>query len=134
MKFPRAVKFRRAKKRCHDIWSKIVRRRDGECVLCGNTETLQAHHWIIHSGSSLSTRFLIDNGVTLCYACHIFKVHGRGDAVHFDQIKTYMFGKSGLTAARYEEIKVLGKEIAHFSLEDLAQIEEVLSKIMAQEK
>lgn len=46
-----------------------VRRRDGGCVVCGNTKKLHVHH-IIPDG--LSTE---DNLVTLCRTCHQV-VHG----------------------------------------------------------
>jgi hypothetical protein len=91
-------------------------------------ETLQAHHWIVHSGSSLGTRFLVDNGATLCYPCHIFKVHGRGDAFYFDQIRAYM--ASRVDEERYETIKRVGREPAQFSIEDLEMIEGHLKEML----
>lgn len=124
----RAVQFRLTKKRCHELWSKIVRRRDGCCILCGTTETLQAHHWIVHAGSSLGTRFLLNNGVALCYPCHIFKVHGRGDAFYFDQIKDHMT-RQFVTEAEYDEIKSIGRSPVQFSLEELEQIEARLKTV-----
>ena len=52
-----------------DIWaSKAVRLRDGACVHCGNTETMQAMH--IYTRKNKATRYSLDNLLTGCYACH----------------------------------------------------------------
>lgn len=57
------------------MWSKEVKRRDGnKCVLCGTTEGLQAHHIkpvILYPEYKND----LDNGITLCRACHL-KTHG----------------------------------------------------------
>jgi hypothetical protein len=52
------------------IWAKMVRERDGCCANCGKRPPyqLQAHHVMPRSRSS--TRFLLDNGITLCAHCH----------------------------------------------------------------
>jgi hypothetical protein len=52
-----------------------VRLRDGKCMLCGNTDHLAAHHFIVSSARSLQSRFDPSNGIALCYGCHIHKVH-----------------------------------------------------------
>lgn len=55
-------------------WSQKVRARDGKCVECGATGRLHAHHvkpWKHHP----ELRFDLNNGVTLCPACHQ-KAHG----------------------------------------------------------
>lgn len=114
--------FKILKKETWDICSKVVRQRDGhKCILCGSTKGLSAHHWIIHARGSLATRFIEANCVTLCYACHIFKVHARGDAGTLDQIKTYMIGRF-LDLETYEKIKLLGNGISDMAPEELAEI------------
>jgi hypothetical protein len=62
------------------IWSSAVKERDGfKCMLCGRPQQegrgkgLNSHHLITRL--KYSTRWNIDNGVALCYACHIRKVH-----------------------------------------------------------
>ena len=116
--------IRRAKKRCHDLWSKAVRARDNNrCILCGKTEGLNAHHWIVHAAGSLGTRFLLGNGVALCYGCHIFKVHARGDAQYMDQIKSYMIPKF-ISQEEYEIIKIKGNQICKMGLDDLLAVED----------
>jgi hypothetical protein len=55
-------------------WSLAVRNRDGQCVECGATGKLHAHHvkpWKKHP----ELRFDVANGVTLCPPCHQ-KAHG----------------------------------------------------------
>ena len=52
------------------IWSKKVRERDGKCLNCGKTESLNAHH-VMPRGRK-STRFVLDNGISLCAGCHVF--------------------------------------------------------------
>lgn len=55
-----------------NLWSQIVRSRDGfTCVLCGKTRyqtQIDAHH--IVGRSYYETRWLIENGTSLCKACH----------------------------------------------------------------
>ena len=60
-------------------WSKAVRARDGKCVMCHKTDTLQAHHWLFRRGHSMALAVDIANGATLCYGCHIGRVHHDGD-------------------------------------------------------
>lgn len=52
-----------------------MRQRDGKCVLCGSTNSLAAHHFIVNAARSLALRYNPDNGVALCYSCHIHKIH-----------------------------------------------------------
>lgn len=55
-----------------EIWSKEVRERDGnKCFLCGSTEHLQAHHILPKHGWK-DYRLDLNNGITLCAACHNF--------------------------------------------------------------
>lgn len=51
-------------------WRVSVIRRDKKCVACGSLKKRQAHH--LEDGSHNSDlRFDVDNGVTLCYKCHM---------------------------------------------------------------
>lgn len=61
------------------LWSQAVRNRDGKCIMCYKTETLQAHHWLFRRGHSMALAVDIANGATLCYGCHIGRVHHDGD-------------------------------------------------------
>ena len=57
------------KKKLDTLWSKLVRERDGKCLYCGSTENLQAHH--IYSRVSYTTRWVLGNGITLCFTHHL---------------------------------------------------------------
>ena len=52
-------------------WSQLVRKRDNDtCEACGNFGHTNAHH--IESRAIKSLRFLPENGIALCAACHTF--------------------------------------------------------------
>ena len=70
MKKPRKPSITTLKRKCDQAWSLLVRTRDGQCVVCGRRENLQAHH-LIHR-ASLFFRHNPENGVTLCPLCHEF--------------------------------------------------------------
>ena len=63
------------------VWRKSVYARDNyTCQKCGNRENIQAHH--IKSISEYPEHALeLDNGITLCIACH-GKAHGRKLSLH----------------------------------------------------
>lgn len=75
-KTPKAVVLKRLKKACLSLWSELVRERDGhKCLLCGKTENLTAHHWCVPKRGHEAFAYNPMNGATLCYACHIHRVH-----------------------------------------------------------
>ena len=51
------------------IWSKNIKKRDKECVICGNKKKLNSHH-IIYKSVSPQLQYNINNGITLCINCH----------------------------------------------------------------
>ncbi len=54
---------------CDQLWALLVKLRDGnKCVICGATEYINAHHLI--SRRIFLTRFIVDNGISLCPKCH----------------------------------------------------------------
>ncbi|MDR1434732.1 Cas8a1 family CRISPR/Cas system-associated protein, partial [Candidatus Endomicrobiellum devescovinae] len=63
------------KKELDAIWAKKVRERDKKCLMCGKTETLQAHHFLKSRARSIKYRWDMRNGITLCYTCHLYKIH-----------------------------------------------------------
>ena len=130
----RSVKTKRIKKRLHDLWSKLVRHRDKACVLCGESEkVLNAHHWIVNAGRSLSVRFCLGNGVTLCYSCHIFKVHQTAAAVYTDKIRDYMI-PDHISMDDFNRITVLAEERSDFTLEDLEVLEAAFKRLWERTK
>lgn len=52
-------------------WALAVKERDGwKCVICGNTERLNAHHIIVRENHE--TKLDINNGLSLCPKHHFF--------------------------------------------------------------
>jgi 5-methylcytosine-specific restriction endonuclease McrA len=61
-------------------WAKKVKFRDRfECKACGYKGYLHSHH-ILPKSKYPKYRYNINNGITLCYLCHLGKngVHGKG--------------------------------------------------------
>ena len=57
------------KRYCFEIWSNLVRERDGyKCFMCNKTTHLNAHHII--SKKWIKTSLDIQCGITLCADCH----------------------------------------------------------------
>lgn len=76
----------RARKELHILWSYTVRQRDGYvCKWCEhdgrhnvNTKN-HAHHIVPRSVSGTNGAFDVDNGVTLCYPCHLYRLKSEVD-------------------------------------------------------
>jgi predicted restriction endonuclease len=52
-------------------WAKSVKERDGfKCVICGDTERLNAHHLIVRENHE--TKYDVENGLSLCPKHHFF--------------------------------------------------------------
>lgn len=54
----------------HAEWALAVRQRDGQCVRCGATKYLHAHH-IKPKADFPELRYELSNGMTLCEPCHM---------------------------------------------------------------
>ena len=67
--------IRQLVKEADKLASEVVRLRDKRCLMCGATEGLQAHHFIVTKGASTKHRWDLRNLISLCYPCHIHKVH-----------------------------------------------------------
>jgi 5-methylcytosine-specific restriction endonuclease McrA len=99
---------KRERKELDRIWSRIVLERDGRtCQLCGRTGN-NPHH--VFSRKHLSTRHDPDNGITLCWACHIHRAHsdyetfrdfiiGRWGQDKYDRMKRRAYGVKGVDHA-----------------------------------
>jgi 5-methylcytosine-specific restriction endonuclease McrA len=55
------------------LFSRIIRERDGRCMHCGTGSNLQCAHIISRSYKSIRT--LEDNAVALCRSCHVRFTH-----------------------------------------------------------
>lgn len=67
--------IKQLRKIADDLASQVVRLRDRRCMICGETENLQTHHFIVTKGASTKHRWDLRNLISLCYPCHIHKVH-----------------------------------------------------------
>ena len=86
-------------------WRKEVIERDGCCVVCDSKESLHAHHLNCAVYHPL-LKFDVNNGVTLCYACHTllhchFKKNYRvkcteDDFIDFKLLAKHFINKGGL--------------------------------------
>jgi predicted restriction endonuclease len=93
------------KRELDKLWSKMVRERDGKCVLCGaKDKQLYAHHFIVNRARSIKYRYDIRNGVALCYACHRFKVHKTAAFEYVGAIADYAIANEILTLEELKEI------------------------------
>lgn len=64
---------KKAKKQLDVLWSRWIRERDRICRKCKKADSSQAAH--IFGRGNLSTRWDIQNGLGMCYYCHIFWAH-----------------------------------------------------------
>ncbi len=72
-------------------WGRLVRDRDGwKCAMCSETNNLAAHHWCRGAQRSKMARWCLDNGITLCYTCHIRLAHERPDWLLYDSFRRYI--------------------------------------------
>lgn len=60
-------------KNLDQVFSKYIRTRDGHCLWCGTTSSLQCAHII--GRANFRFRWEPSNAIALCYACHIYKWH-----------------------------------------------------------
>lgn len=65
------------RKKLDRLWFEQIYERDkGTCQRCKRGDTLAGHH-IFGKRTYPATRWNLDNGILLCYACHIFFAHSR---------------------------------------------------------
>ena len=106
---------------CHAAWSICVRFRDKKCAMCGSTENLHAHHCLVPKSKSTGVRFLLENGIALCYRCHMKIVHkGLERKNWFDRLKEIIDAKVSLI--RQAEIIKLSHEEKKWTREELQQV------------
>ena len=92
-----------------ELCSKYVRMRDNKCILCGgyvgDIKKLQSHHWAVSRARSLKYRFDERNLVSLCYGCHILKIHHNPSLLLLDELKNRVLLNGIATQEDIEEIK-----------------------------
>ena len=74
------------KKKLHDRWSSVVRQRDNyACQWCAHDGkhkvnlSNHAHHIVSRALCGNNGAFDVDNGVTLCFQCHLFRLKSEVD-------------------------------------------------------
>ena len=118
MKAKRKVsKKRTLEKKCLDLWSKCVRARDLTCRGCNSDYRLSAHH--IRSRTNLSTKYLLANGICLCWKCHSLQ---KWNPEKFQDMVLEIIGDE-----KYQELKRKSQmEITKHTEYDLEMIREYL--------
>jgi 5-methylcytosine-specific restriction endonuclease McrA len=56
-------------KKLDKLFSQYIRKRDGKCLKCSRTDTLQCAH--IAGRRNLAGRWNEYNAITMCYTCHL---------------------------------------------------------------
>lgn len=109
-------------KKADDLWSKCIRTRDGECILCGNKNALQAHHFVVTRAQSATYRYDLRNGVTLCYGCHIHGVHSNPSVYLLERLKTLCIARGIVTQEDINEMVANKNEICKRGIGELENI------------
>lgn len=101
---------RKLLKTLDELCSKYVRIRDNKCILCGGyvgeINKLQSHHWIVSRARSLKYRFDERNLVSLCFGCHILKIHHNPSLLLLDELRNRVILNNIATNDDIEEIKL----------------------------
>lgn len=124
-----ADKIKKLRKECDKLWSECVKLRDGACVLCSKREGLNAHHWIHSRAQGNLHRWDVKNGIAVCFACHLYKIHNYASADIMEQLKRVAFQRGIVTPEEYEAI-ANNHSIAKFGLEDYMQIKSYLTDFL----
>ena len=105
------------------LWSELVRERDGCCMYCGRTESLDAHHII--GRANRSTRWDLENGITLCKKHHVFsnEFSAHGTPVKFTHWLEEQKGREWV-----EALVRKGNETVKFSKHDKEELYEQLQR------
>ena len=126
--FMRKFNKKATKRRMDALWSNLVRLRDTHCLVCGTTENLQAHHAIVTKAHSNATRWDTRNGVTLCYRCHICKLHGSSDKVFLQEYLEKLNEK--ISQETQDDIRIKSNGIVKDSQANLKMIEDSLQDML----
>ena len=120
-------------KEAHNAWSAYIRARDKRCQVCGKTDNLHAHHCIVPQKRGNSTRFLADNGISLCFWDHMFMVHKGLGGVEFNRRLQSAIDRI-CSKERQEEIIRLSHEVKKYDRSELEEIIETFNDLCKKEK
>ena len=98
-------------------WSRVIRLRE-RCARCSTSENLQAAH--IFSRRSLSVRWDLDNGIPLCYACHMFWAHK--EPIYFTDL-----AKEYLGEVKFLALRLRATAIKKWSVEEMQELLDTLN-------
>ena len=109
------------KKVLDTLCSKATRKKYPRCIVCGREDGLSAHHCIKRKGQTDGVRWLEFNLVSLCYNCHMNKVHGnQGDAVWMSKYLEILH--SLIPDYEWENVVQIGNRPNKFSIADLKDL------------
>jgi 5-methylcytosine-specific restriction endonuclease McrA len=91
------------------------------CGMCGKDGT-QTHHFFTKRAHG-STRWNDDGLCWLCFGCHIYKVHGKGDT---ETIRDAIINRIG--QERFDALKREAQTIRKYTMDDLRAIKARLIK------
>jgi predicted restriction endonuclease len=101
---------KKLEKELDDLWHQAVLKRDCyRCRICGSKDRLQTHH--IFSRIRKTTRWDMDNGITLCAGHHYL--------AHRDPEKFRRFVIKIIGEEKYEELYQKSLYVAKITIKDL---------------
>lgn len=110
---------------CHDLWSKCVRERDNHiCRFCGTEHvdkatTMSGHH-IRTKRNHPYTRYMIENGLCLCFRCH------SGEKYQHERFMDEIINVIG--QPEYDRLKEISNTNIKYSISDLEEIKRRLTE------
>ena len=115
---------KKLKKELDKFWSNTIKKiYGGICVGCGRLGT-QAHHHLSKKANP-SVRWATDNGLWLCFTCHILKIHRKGNYEWSRDLLIERIGTEG-----FADLKRKANIIRRYMKRDLIELRE---KIIATE-
>ena len=112
---------KKLEKELDDLWHQAVLKRDGyRCRICGSKDRLQTHH--IFSRVRKTTRWDIDNGITLCAGHHYL--------AHRDPEKFRRFVIKIIGEEKYEKLYQKSLYVAKIIIKDLERIRDGLKEYL----
>lgn len=104
-----------------NLFSKVIRSRDGKCLHCGKTENLQCSH--VLPRTYISVRWNTENAITLCYRCHIYWWH----KYPHEAVAWY----DSLFPGKYQDLKLLAEQ--HLKIDRKEVLEQLRQELKKQE-
>lgn len=104
-------------------WSAIIHSIYGDkCAICGRYGNCSAHHFFGRKAYP-SLKWDIDNGILLCFVCHIIGVHRKGNTEPAREALINRIGQD-----RFDILKVKGNQVMHYKDYDLTALLDTLVK------